>query len=157
MIAQTENTRDALIIELAKEEAEVAEADRKLQLARMEFDLATRRYAAVRDYVTGRLGSSPYLVTVKWPEPYTKHTAYRGRYRFVHMEPGDAAIAALKETDTSMSLEEIVARVLNGGLRMEGVPVSRVINAALMRTSGIEKTEDGKYTYKELSPDDIPF
>jgi hypothetical protein len=148
---------NTLLSELAKEELEVVEADNRLRLAQIAFELAVRRYAAVRDYVTQRLGSSPYSIKTKWPEPYNVHTDFRGRYRFAQMEPGDAAVAALKETDTPMTLEEIVNHLRTGGLRVPSSLLTRSVNAALMRTTGIQKSEDGKYTYKEVSPDEFPF
>lgn len=64
-----------------------------------------------------------------------------GRYRFVGMSPGDAAVLVLSET-TSMSLDEIVKAVRESGLV---VPDARTLNAALIRKSGVSRDDEGRY------------
>ena len=56
----TDVTTRALMEELVKEDEQMLSADENYQQARMRAQLALRRYSAVRDYVTERLGESPY-------------------------------------------------------------------------------------------------
>lgn len=162
MSAKVQGMIEGLLVELAKEEALVTGAYQELTDARTKYNVSTRKYAAVRDMVTELLGFSPYPKdSVEWP---AKALQLRpkpfGKWRFIHMKPGDAAVAALKEVEEPITLDEIVERLLGGGMRLL---TPRSINAALMRTSGIEKTEDGKYSYKEpeeveeIKAEDLPF
>jgi hypothetical protein len=162
MTNQNKLVTDGLLIELAKEEVALIEADAELQYAQAKFDVASRKYAAVRDMVTAHLGKSPYSKgDVKWPSQaltmITNKFKPFGLYRFLHMKTGDATVDVLKEAKEPLTLEEIVEKVRAGGIRKSETFLIRAINAALMRTKGVEKTKDGKYKYKEPEPADIPF
>lgn len=148
-----------LLTELAKEEATLAGADSKLKEARARFDVASWKYAAVRDMVTRHLGDSPYSKGHGlWPqEAIGTLVKTRGCYRFIHMRVGDAVVAALKEVKEPMALEHVVQRLADGGIRISPLLLRRSVNAALMRTTGVEKTDDGKYRYQEPEPEDLPF
>jgi len=151
---------EGLLAELLKEEDNLNQAQYLLREARVRFNVASRKYAAVRDMVVSELGGSPYRKDFKWPTKLVASALQSelGKNRFLHMKAGDAVIAALKEVDEPLTLEEIVERLGSGGIRFPGPVATRMINAALMKTSGIEKTEEGKYRYKaEEEPDDIPF
>lgn len=160
MTMRDESFSDGLLSEVAKEEVALAEADAQLKEARARFNVASRKYAAVRDMVTRELDQSPYVKESRLALVGAKvglSPLTLGRYRFIHMRVGDGVVQALKEIQEPATLEQIVDR-LNGG-RLATTDITRAVNAALMRTSGVEKTEDGKYTYKaeELEPEDLPF
>lgn len=146
-----------LLAELANEEANFWQAEEQFKEVRAKFQVASRKYAAVRDMVTDQLGHSPYKVErTDWPLAGRKLGNKLGKHRFTHMKPGDAVIALLKETEEPLTLDEIVERLSDGGFRAARI-FRREINAALMKTAGVEKTEDGKYKYKEEEEEDIPF
>jgi len=52
-----------------------------------------------------------------------------------------------------------VDRLYQGGIGTPRAALPRTVNAALMRKSGILKTEDGRYFRDEdfVDPDDLPF
>ncbi len=168
MTTQDEAIIRRLLTELATEEAALGRAHTEFAEARTKYELAIRRYAAVRDMVTEELGKSPYIAgSVEWPpEAEQLLTSRPGQYRFLAMRPGDAVVDILKEVGMPLTLEEIVERLRAGGVRRmhlgeirasESAPFTRAINAALMRTSGIEKTEDGKYRYQEIETEELPI
>jgi len=156
------NTQDkdlirGLLTELVNEETALGDAKSQFAAARVRFDVASRKYAAVRDMVTAQLGHSPYMKSFKWPVAVGRLGANLGQYRFTHMKPGDAIIAALKEGEEPLALEQIVERLSSGGIRFPKSMLTRMVNAALMKTAGIEKTKNGKYIYPKEKPEDIPF
>jgi len=152
MSSQYDAIVKGLMAELADEDDAIRDAARALEQARVRFEVASQKYAAVRDVVAAHLGHNP-----------TNQDALKcgvqffseGRFRFIHMAIGDAAVAALRESDEPMALEEIATAVVKGGLRVPGAV--RAVNAALMNTSGVEKTEDGKYRYVEPVEEELPF
>ena len=78
------------------------------------------------------------------------------RFRFIRMNPGDAALAALREVEEPLTLQEVLARLGSGGLR----PGARGLNAALMQKSGIERVEPlegGDDVHYRVDADDFPF
>lgn len=54
-------------------------------------------------------------------------------------------------------MQQIVEIVRKGGIRKSETFLTRAINAALMRTKGIERTNDGKYKYEKSEPEDTLF
>jgi hypothetical protein len=150
-----------LLRELADEEKALAEADKQLQAARVGFDVASRKYAAVRDMVASYLGDSPYQK--KYDRVFAEFSFYNpGRYRFIHMKPGDAVVAVLKEAEEPMTLDEIVQELRSGHIRISEATLTRAVNAALMKTSGVKKLKDGKYRYEvdtelPFSTEELPF
>lgn len=151
-----------LLSELAKEEEAVGRANVALAEARAKFDVASRKYAAVRDMVTARLTRSPYCnesiafyrsVAVNEAKVIIENP---GQYRYLYMSMGDAIVDVLQDTEEPLGLGDIVKRLRDGGYEISDV---RQVNAALMKTSGITKTEDGKYELEETEeePEDLPF
>jgi hypothetical protein len=143
-----------LLEELLKEDQALVEAAGELEQARTRYQVASRKYAAVRDVVSAHLGRDPYALSL-FSLGFYQDFPSKGRYRFLHMSPGDATVAALKESEEPMTLEEIIEKLASGGLRAPGM--ARMMNAALMRTTGVQKTEDGRYRYEAADPDDLPF
>ena len=140
-----------LVQELTREDKALVEADMALYNAQIRFEVASQKYAAVRDVVARHLGRNPHSKGVE--SEYDVKFPSNGRYRFIHMSVGDAILDALKESEEPMTLEQIAEVLWNGHLR----PVApRIVNAALMRTTGVKRTEDGRYRYIP-DPDDLPF
>jgi len=140
-----------LLQEMLREEAASVEADCALQEASIRFEVASQKYCAVRAMVTAHLGYSPYVERKQLESVGAGliRSDDIGKLRFMNMKTGDAIVAALKETQKPMTLEEIVERLLDGRILVPKRMLPRAVNAALMRTTGIEKTEDGKYKYVE--------
>jgi hypothetical protein len=136
-----------LLHDLAIEEAALIAADEALRIARNDFEVAARKYAAVRDLVTDFLGYSPYHVDAVWGAEETAIVPVvdRGAYRFFHLKPRDAIVAALAEQEGDLSLEQLDERLKSGGLDLG----RRAINAALMRLAAVSKTEAGTYQLVE--------
>lgn len=137
-------TTKGLIEELVKEDEQMLAAEEAYQQARMRMQLAMRRYAAIRDYVTERLRDSPY----REPGKYGINAfPSGGRFRFAQLAVGDAIVAAFKEREPggTMTFEEIMAALTSGGK----LAAPRAVNAALMRTTGVEAVKGGKYRYVE--------
>ena len=129
---------------LVQEEQALMEAGVELADAQLNFDIASYRFAALRDMAVARMG---------WP--FGGHPRLSGVFRFIHMGVGEAIVAALRETTETLDLEALVAVLDSGGLGAEEGGVSpRAVNAALMKTSGVMKTADGTYVY---TPDSLPF
>lgn len=150
---------EGLLKELAQEEESLREANNELNRARAQFQVASRKYAAVRNMVTEYLGRNPYSLDAKRvlnPRPGFG-TRLQGTFRFIHMRPGDAIIEVLKEAKDPLTLDEIVEVLSGGGIGITPNLLTRTVNAALMRTTGVQKTEEGKYFYKPDDVDDLPF
>ncbi len=142
-----DNRLSRVLHELAVEEQALLEAFDALRLAQNEVEMAARKYAAVRSLATDVLGYSPYHEDAVWGHEETRMVPAesRGRYRFLQMKPRDAILSALAEQDADLTLGDIDRRLQSGGLDLG----PRAINAALMRLSGIEKTEAGTYRLAE--------
>ncbi len=138
-----------LMVELAHEDLALMQAANALRRARTQFEVTSQKYAAVRDVVARHLGHSPYRRGAQ--SQYAVDFSSGGRYRFIHMAAGDAVIDVLRESEEPLTLEQIVVTLRDGGFRQ---PDPRVVNAALMRTSGVERTDDGGYRYVE---EELPF
>lgn len=136
-----------LLHELALEERALIEADEALRIARNDFEVAARKYAAVRDLVTDFLGYSPYHEDAVWgaEEARIVPSEDRGAYRFLHLKPRDAIVAALDEQAGDLSLAALEERLKSGGLDLG----KRAINAALMRLAGVKRTSRGTYRLLE--------
>ena len=154
--------------ELNMEEDLLSKADAKLKEAQTTFDVASRKYAAVRDTLTKYLGYSSYEKGHgEVGEPVFENNEvvdvkFYGGYRFIHMTIGNAVIAALREADEPLTLEDIVQRLRKGNIGKSESTLTRAVNAALMRTRGLQRNKDGKYFYpKKVEPwvegEDLPF
>jgi hypothetical protein len=153
-----------LMDELLVLEETLVEIYRRLKNDQTEFGIASRKYAAMRDMVTKYLGHSPYepQANLDGLSPMAKgndEIDLYGGFRFIYMPIGKAVVSALKESGEPLSLEEIVKWLQTGGVEREDNSLIRAVNAALIKTKGIEKTKGGKYSYKQgdIDPDDIPF
>jgi hypothetical protein len=153
MSSKNDSIVEGLMRELAHEEQVLIHADQALHEARIRFEVATEKYAAVRDVVARHLGRNPGRELVKDEQGVSR--MLNGRYRFIHMSPGDAAIAVLRESDEPMALNEIANAMMKGGLRFPDM--MRTVNAALMKTGGVKKTEKGTYRYIEPKAEELPF
>lgn len=127
---------------LEAEESALVTAGTELADAELKFEIASRRFAALRDLVVERLG---------WPfehDPSWGRRGLGGGYRFIRMAVGDAVVAALRETTDPLSLSALLTELENGGLGAEeGGVTARGVNAALMKTAGVVKMRDGSYFY----------
>lgn len=141
-----------LLAELVKEEDAVGKAAATLAEATVNFNVASRKYAAVRDMLVAEMGHSPYAKGSKLGQlalDVLKRPIKLGMFRFIHMRVGRAVVAALKEASEPLTLEQIVKTLQDGGIQLPEATLTRATNAALMKTSGIEKTQDDKYRYEE--------
>lgn len=152
MFTQTVTT--VQLNELIQDEARVSVAQAELDVAQAKFQIASRRYAATRDWVVLTLGN-PYDKTFAWPADIDIGNLQLGKFRFIHMRIGDAVKEVLRESDHPLDLAEIRAKLYMGHLR---TATPRSVNAALMQLDGVEKTEGDKYKYvPEKDPDYLPF
>ena len=173
---------------LESDEAEIQGAAEEYQRARARVDVSLLRYAALRDFLTSTLGCSPYASHIEWPDLGLIDPSRRGRFRFAGMRVGDAVVEVLGDRidnfqkdqvfseewtpmhALTMSLEEIVEALSEGGLGFPDPVSVRAVNASLIRTAGIEDhvTPDGQKRYalgigeeeSETPPseyDDLPF
>ena len=153
---------------LEADEAEIQHAAEDYHRARARVDVALLRYTALRDFVTTALGKSPYAEGIQWPDTGHIDPATRGRFRFAGMKVGDAIVEVLRsrrESPTTadmmnsllddsvpvsaLSLDEINKALSEGGLGFPDPVSARAVNAALMRTTGVERhvTKHGKTRY----------
>lgn len=142
-----------LLDELEKAELEAEEAFDAREEAHLLWNVATIKYAAVRDATTEALsGDNPYAPGSRnWP----RTRRGRGRFRFVRMNPGDAALTALREVDEPLTLQEVHTRLRKGGLSFS----VRGVNAALLQKAGIERLkpaggEEEEARYRAIEEDD---
>lgn len=142
-----------LITALANEEEAIAASDEALARARAVHDIAARKYAAVRDMVTERLGYSSYSPQAQGY--WQTNSASHGKYRYMQMKTGDAVVEFLRDSDEPWDLDEIRTALIAGGLGGIG-STPRGINAAVTNNSSIEKTKDGKYLYRPQPDGDDP-
>ena len=125
--------------ELVAEEKVLAEADEKLSEARVKYEMAARRYAAVRDATIEMMGGeNPYKHPVG---VYPADNPAFGRYRYLYRSVGDAALEALSMTRKPLSLDELVKTLCGGHLDTN----ARAVNASLLNLKGVEKLPDGTY------------
>ncbi len=139
-----------LMTALAQEDKALVEARRQFDDARAQWEVASRKFAAVRDLAAERLGRNPYTVD---PLEYDVTFVSEGRFAFLRMNPGDAAVEVLKISKDPMTLEELYEAIREGGFR---AMTPRMLNAALMKTTGVMKSNDGKYEYEGPVEEDMP-
>ena len=140
----TQSSETIYLKELIQDEMAVVTADGKLSAALAEFEIASRRYAATRDWIVMSLAGNPYAADYEWPPEVYIGDLKIGRFRFIHMRIGDAIKEVLREANSPIGLAEIVSRLGMGSLQAATL---RSVNAALMQLEGIEKSADGKYQY----------
>ncbi len=130
---------------LKVEDQKITEAGNALEVAKMDFDIESVRYAAVRDLLRYRLGKNPYST------PVGANLPSEGAYRYLDMPIGDAVLEVLDGVDGPLSARDVAMFLSQGGARFED---GRVINAALMtfvRTEQITKIigKDGEIAHFE--------
>ncbi len=161
MMKVNDDIQKGLKDELIILEDKLFQIQQRLKKDQAEFGIASRKYAAMRDMLTKYLGHSPYVPDANFDglEPVSDREDFYGGFRFIYMPVGKAVITALKEADTPLSLEEIVKWLQTGGVEREESSLIRAVNAALIKTKGIQKSKDGKYSYipSDVEPDDVPF
>ena len=121
-------------------EMELAEAMAEFHDAETALQMALHKYTAARDTATALLGHSPYADLDK--------ADYLNRcgFRFINMRTGDAILQILREVPGPLTLEELTDDLYGGRANYpEGVSL-RSVNAALMRTKGVIRLDDGRYT-----------
>ena len=144
------------LIELVKEGEKIAEADKQLNTALGRFEIASRRYAAVRDTVTEMLGGeSPFGPEVaqrlhemkdipadpsNHEQKYFKNPCF-GQYRYVYRSVGEAVFDVLRNVPFSLTLSQLVEELEEGHLSTD----ARAVNASLLNMNGVEKLSDGSY------------
>jgi len=148
----------AFIVALYNEDAALAEAHRQLDAARVAYQLASRKFKAIRDMFIEYYGVNPFSLV---PETYgASHFVSEGRFRFLGMNPGQAAVQILMEASEPLTADAIIKRLRNGGLY---VPDARTVSTALIRQGNVAQTADGRYQYapdeedEEVVEEDIPF
>ncbi len=149
-----ESIEQLYLEELVKDEVALTEADRVYKEAIARFEIAGRRYAATRDSVTEHYGESPYANNFSgWPQALDQGIEL-GKYRFLFMSVGDAIKSVLREADQPLPLPEITISLYEGRARAN----ARMVNAALMRTGGVQKDDNDLYSYnQEADVQDLPF
>jgi len=127
---------DETIEELASEENRLAIAGGELARAKARYQVAWRRYAAVRDAAEEILGHSPYR-----PDIYTsgEPPPYWGNFRYVGKGVGDAVLDFLRDSGGYWTLKEIVQHLSYRGLSTN----ARAVNASLLKMHGVAK--DGEH------------
>ena len=147
------NVVEGLLNEMGSAESHLSIEDEKLREAQANFEVASRKYSALRDMTAKYMGQNPYVWilqhggTIDWE--------ISGRYRFIQMTIGAAVVAALQEMKEPAGLAEIAKKLRSGGVRRSPESLIRAVNAALMRTKGIVKDKDNKYSFVE--EEDLPF
>jgi hypothetical protein len=149
-LAQIEELRG----ELAQAEYELEQADMKLQQAQGKYDIALWKYVAIRDLMREKywtpysLHGGKFKHEIKIEDNYTDEREF-GKYRFINMKIGDAIVDALGEVKEPQTLDDIVKRLVDGNIGIEEWDLKRPVNAALINTKNIVKTDDGKYIYQK--------
>lgn len=161
---QTAAGRDSisqgLLQALRLDEAELAKAHQAYLAAYSAWDVAGRRYAAMREAVRERIGQSPYAKGVEWPQlsgnAHVEDMLRRGRFRYIRMDVGEAVVEVLQEADEPLDLGRIVPALRDGGLVVRD---ARTVNAALINTKGVKNLQNGTYEYEkpETEEEDLPW
>ena len=153
-----------LLRALRGDEIALARALEAFWEARANYDVASRRFGAMRDAIRERLEVNPYSTKVTWPQVTPQEIAFDpqletyqpGRFRYIHLKIGDAALDVLRESSEPLELGQIAQKIIDGGLHHKD---ARAVNAALINTKDIKKLDDARYIYeKEADPeDDLPW
>ena len=157
-----------LMREMVQAEFALNESYEVLLEAQTGFEVASLKYAALRDILEGRLGRSPYLPHVPWPDdiPELLDPFSYGRWKYIHKRIGQATVEVLQNREAlleggvrvletgndnpgkEMGLTAICGELAWGGLeppKTNILPNPRAVNAALINSNHVQKTEDGRY------------
>ena len=152
-MAQNESAIDEVAKELLNQERALMHADEAMDRAITLYNLAARRYAAVRDMVEEMLGgTSPYspssgLMPIVGSEEFSV-----GRYRYLFKSVGDAVYEALGDAEEPLGIHTLVVRLAMGGLQTD----ARAVNASLLNMRGVGKLPGRRYAVTPPE-DDLPF
>ena len=127
--------------DLTREEARLATADGELARAKARYQVASRRYAAVRDVAEEMLGQNPYhpdAYMTFW-ERLDEMPPDWGNFRYLGKGGGDAVLDFLWSRGGCWTLREIVQHLSYGGLSTN----ARAVNASLLKMKGV--TKDGEH------------
>ena len=143
----TNDYTDAVIQAVAETESQLAEASMQLSRARINFNVAAIKYAALRDEAWERLGGGPHRVA-EWPSGRRPS----GKFRFVEPKPAKAMVEALRDGMT---------RSLSRNPKVFATAISlppRSINPSA-RARRIERAAEGEPARYErrLRASDLPF
>jgi hypothetical protein len=147
------NVVKGLLNEMGEAEHNLVMEDERLREAQANFEVASRKYSALRDMTAKYVGQNPYVWILQ--QGGTIDWEITGRYRFIQMPIGAAVVAALQEMNEPVGLAEIAKKLRSGGVRRSPESLIRAVNAALMRTKGVVKGKDNKYTF--VAEEDLPF
>jgi hypothetical protein len=136
----------------------IRESEEEIEVARVEFEdarnrlaIAAAKYAAVRDIATEAFGGgSPYDANFGMVRRY----GLSPRMRYINMKLGDAINEVLRDEakDHPITLDEIAFHLGQGHWNYPERVSLRAVNAALLRLSGLSKTEvNGKAAF-EIPP-----
>ena len=123
-----------------------------LDNALFAWQLAKRKYASVRDLFIENHGLDPYFLD--WSEFGAQEPPSGGQYRFIDMNPGEAAVQVLIAAGGPLDLAQIQDELRSGGLNFAD---ARTINAALMaliRKGDAIQIGEGMYEFQENGEDD---
>lgn len=158
----TDHVHARLVRQLQSDDAALAEADRALRQAQADYEIAGKKYAVQRDVTIRRLMFDPYakgsrvIVHDDFGGEEIEFES-RGRFRFIHMDVGDAAMVVLTEVTEPLYLESLVLILRRGGISGTTAGLTRAVNASLINKAGVGKTDDGRYFRKEDETDDDPL
>ncbi|MCH8206397.1 MAG: hypothetical protein IH956_05275 [Chloroflexi bacterium] len=141
----------AILADLRHEEKRLADAERAVQEAAAHYRIAESHYVAIRDFARQSFGRTPY--STHFIEQWGPDGANLliggddpsfGKYRFRGMKVGDAIVEYLTVSGGDRDIDQIIAALSEGGMRNAS---RRPINAALMNTTGIVRTEGPDYAH----------
>ena len=161
--------REALI-ELVKEGEKIAEAYKQVDTVLGRCEIASRRFAAVRETVRGMLdGESPFEAISRLegmealpadpsnPNQQYYQNPHFTEYRYLHKSVGEAVLEVLRNTPIPLTLSDLVEGLKEGHLFTD----ARAVNASLLNMNGVEKLPDGSYQIESspsiVNTDDLPF
>lgn len=148
------------------------EADARRKQAQTDYEMALTTFTSIRDMATKHVGF-PWLKGnfTLWPNYRT--TA--DKWRFAHMQTGDAVLVALAESGamqggSEVSIQGLIAALIAGGADPDDVN-SRSVTAAISRyvqSGKVIEVDEGKYQLApeqrggytrggDVNPEDLPF
>lgn len=150
---QLDDWEKALLDELADAEKALEVANDALKKADIKFEMAALKYGGIRDAALEFYGHSPYKDGGRLQWRVRMGDGYKieqlGKFRFINQAVGQAVTSALQEVDEPQTLDDIVQRLIDGHYHLESTTLKRGVNAALINTKNIVKTDDGKYVWSE--------
>jgi hypothetical protein len=147
---------NALMREIQQAEIDVSGKYEALTDAQTDFDVASLKYAALRDILEGRWKKSAYLIDVEWPD---RVGPPEGRWKFIHKRLGQAVVEVLEDSpEREFELSTILEDLNRGGAqpanRSQGLSL-RAVNAVVMKSNRIHKTKGGKYRLPPIPGDEL--